>query len=84
MNLQKKIYIALGAASVVIIGYVLFIKMNKKRASKYNLDVDDLLDEVSLLGQIKLNRDGLVSFDNFMAIVRIISKHSKIVLESSN
>ena len=78
MNLQKKVYIAIGVASAVILGYVFLQKFNKKKASKYRLDVDDLLDEVSLLGYIKLNRDGLISFDNFMAIVRIISKHSKI------
>ena len=44
------------------------------------MDLEDLLEEISTLGKVKVNSQGLISFDNFMAIVRLIAKHSKLIL----
>lgn len=83
MNLQKKIYIAIGAAGLVLLGYVFYINYKSKRTS-IPVELDALYEDVRKLGTIKLTSDGYISFDHFMAIVRIISKHSKLLLETQN
>eukprot|EP00347_Sterkiella_histriomuscorum_P007367 403349215 len=81
---NKKLLIAIGASvGVAILGFTLF----KLFSSKSSQEVEDqstkqLNEDIKKLGNVKLNSQGVIPFDQFLEIFQIIRKHAKAILES--
>ena len=77
MDKNKKIILAAGIAMGVAVGVWTFFTYFKNNEAKTGFDLEAIRKDVKKMGSIRLNSMGLINFDHFMAIVKLISKHAK-------
>lgn len=78
MDSKKKLFIALGAAAgSLIFGFAVYKLFSSTQGEAIDPETKEILKDVKTLGTVRVNEYGLIPFEAFLELFRLIRKHSR-------